>query len=127
MPRSARSLALVVALACASLALAGAGGCAGSGRGGDAASGGAPRDAAPTPTPGDPKLITGNGTIRHVAVEGGFFGIVGDDSARYDPGELDERFRHDGLRVRYDLRRNPGQMSFRMWGTLVTVVRLDSL
>jgi hypothetical protein len=83
--------------------------------------------ATPTPTPGDPTLITGTGTIRHLDLEGGFWGIVADDSTRYDPGTIDERFQHDGMRVRFDLRRNEGQMSIRQWGTLVTVVRLDSL
>ena len=81
----------------------------------------------PTPTPGDPTLITGSGTIRHLDLEGGFWGIVADDSTRYDPGSLDERFQHDGMRVRFDLRKSEGQMSFRQWGTLVTVVRLDPL
>jgi hypothetical protein len=81
----------------------------------------------PAPTPGDPTLITGSGTIRHLDLEGGFWGIVADDSTRYDPGSLDERFQHDGMRVRFDLRRSEGQMSFRQWGTLVTVVRLDPL
>jgi hypothetical protein len=83
--------------------------------------------ATPTPTPGDPTLITKNGTVRHLDIEGGFWGIVADDSTRYDPGTLDERFQHDGMRVRFDARKNEGQMSFRQWGTLVTIVRIDSL
>jgi len=108
-------LATFLVLACTSLALAG-GGC-----------GGASRSAAPTPTPGDPSLITGSGTVRFLDLEGGFYGIVADDSSRYDPGELDPRLRRDGLRVRFDLRKLEGAMSIRQWGTLVTVVRIDSL
>ena len=81
----------------------------------------------PTPTPGDPTLITGTGTIRHLDLEGGFWGIVADDSTRYDPGALDARFQQDGMRVRFDLRKAEGQMSIRQWGTMVTVVRLDPL
>jgi hypothetical protein len=84
-------------------------------------------DATPTPTPGDPDLITKNGTVRYLDLEGGFWGIVADDSTRYDPGTLDERFRQDGMRVRFDARRNEGQMSIRQWGTLVTIVRIDPL
>jgi hypothetical protein len=83
--------------------------------------------ATPTPTPGDPNLITKNGTIRHLDLEGGFWGIVADDSTHYDPGTLDERFQHDGMRVRFDARKNEGQMSIRQWGTLVTIVRIDPL
>ncbi len=80
-----------------------------------------------TPTPGDPNLITQSGTVRWLDLEGGFWGIVADDSTKYDPGTLDERFRKDGLRVRFDARKTEGQMSFRQWGTLVTIVRIDSL
>lgn len=81
----------------------------------------------PAPTPGDPALITKNGTVRHLDFEGGFWGIVADDSTRYDPGSLDPRFQHDGMRVRFDARRAEGQMSIRQWGTLVTIVRIDPL
>jgi hypothetical protein len=81
----------------------------------------------PTPTPGDPDLITKTGTVRHLDFEGGFWGIVADDSTRYDPGTLDSRFQVDGLRVRYDARVNAGQMSIRQWGTLVTIERIDRL
>lgn len=80
-----------------------------------------------TPTPGDPNLITKNGTVRWLDLEGGFWGIVADDSTRYDPGALDERFQKDGLRVRFDARKAENQMSIRQWGTLVTIVRIDSL
>jgi hypothetical protein len=111
-----KSLPLFLVLTLAGVALAGAGGC-----------GGASREGAPAPTPGDPTLITGSGTVRFLDLEGGFHGIVADDSARYDPGELDARFHRDGLRVRFDLRKVEGAMSIRQWGTIVTVVRIDSL
>lgn len=81
----------------------------------------------PTPTPGDPSLITMNGTVRHLDLEGGFWGIVADDSTHYDPGTLEPRFQHDGMRVRFDARKAEGQMSIRQWGTLVTIVRIDPL
>jgi len=118
-----------LALAAVLLLLVGAAGCndeddaANSGDTNSSAGSGA----TPTPTPGDPNLITKTGTVRHLDLEGGFWGIVADDSTRYDPGELDERFRQDGMRVRFDARRNEGQMSIRQWGTLVTIVRIDPL
>ncbi len=110
-----KNLPLFLALTLSGLAVSGAGGC-----------GSASRDGA-TPTPGDPTLITGSGTVQHLDLEGGFYGIVADDSSRYDPGELDPRYRRDGLRVRFDLRKIEGAMSIRQWGTIVTVVRIDSL
>ena len=81
----------------------------------------------PTPTPGDPGLITRSGTVRYLDFEGGFWGLVADDSTRYDPGALDPAYQRDGMRVRFDARRNEGQMSTRQWGTLVTIVRIDPL
>ena len=117
-----------LALAAALLLLVGAAGCNDeddAARSGDTSS--TESGATPTPTPGDPNLITKTGTVRHLDLEGGFWGIVADDSTRYDPGELDERFRQDGMRVRFDARRNEGQMSIRQWGTLVTIVRIDPL
>ena len=129
-----KHLPLFLALTLASLALVGAGGCGGASRDGSASSPPASPSSTPsnrptgtTPTPGDPTLLTGSGTVRHLDLEGGFYGIVADDSSRYDPGELDVFFRRDGLRVRFDLRRVEGAMSIRQWGTIVTVVRLDSL
>jgi hypothetical protein len=118
------SRAGILALSCLGLALLGFA-CAG--RSDDPTRSAEPPPGAPTPTPGDPDLITGSGTVQRLEIEGGFYGIVADEGAHYDPGELDARFRRDGLRVRFDLRRNPGQASMRQWGTLVTVVRIDSL
>jgi hypothetical protein len=121
---------LFLVLALSGLAVSGAGGCGGASRDGGASPPSATptnRPNAATPTPGDPTLITGSGTVHHLDLEGGFYGIVADDSARYDPGELDPRFRRGGLRVRFDLRRVEGAMSIRQWGTIVTVVRIDSL
>jgi len=121
-----KSLSFFLMLAGATMALVG--GCAGASRDGGAAS---PtptnRTRSATPTPGDPGLITGSGTVRFLDFEGGFYGIVADDSSRYDPGELGERLRRDGLRVRFDLRKVEGAMSLRQWGAIVTVVRIDSL
>jgi len=123
-------LLLFLVLALSGLALAGAGGCGGASRDGASTTPSSTPTNQPgsaTPTPGDPTLITGSGTVRHLDFEGGFYGIVADDSSRYDPGDLDPRFRHDGMRVRFDLRKVEGAMSIRQWGTIVTVVRIDSL
>ena len=123
-----KNLPLFLTLTLAGLALAGAGGCGGASReGGASSSTPTNRPSGTTPTPGDPTLLTGSGTVRYLDFEGGFYGIVADDSARYDPGELDPRFRRDGLRVRFDVRKIEGAMSIRQWGTMVTVVRIDSL
>lgn len=126
-PRPTARLVLALLLVLCAGAAGGAGGC-GSARDGAAKAPGTPTNAvdpAPTPTPGDSTLLTKTGTVRWLDLEGGFWGIVGDDSTHYDPGTLDERFQHDGMRVRFDARVNESQMSTRQWGRLVTLVRID--
>ncbi|MCS7242333.1 MAG: hypothetical protein NZ706_06645, partial [Candidatus Caldatribacterium sp.] len=39
------------------------------------------------------------GTVVYVPLEGGFFGILGDNGVQYEPVNLPEEFRVDGLRV----------------------------
>lgn len=70
-------------------------------------------------------VISGTGTIKQVGVEGGFFGIVGDDGQNYDPQNLPEDFKVDGQKVRFQLRKSENQASFHMWGIIVEVVKIE--
>jgi len=67
------------------------------------------------------------GTVVFVSIEGGFYGIKGDDGRNYDPVNLPEEFRKDGLRVRYDVRELKDRASFHMWGTMVEIVHIERL
>jgi len=73
------------------------------------------------------QTVEGTGTIRFLAFEGGFYGIVADDSTRYDPGELDDAFREDGLRVRFELTPQEGMMTTRQWGTPADVHSIEKM
>jgi hypothetical protein len=44
------------------------------------------------PNPSDPNVIQATGVVQHQDIEGGFFGLVADDGAKYDPGTLPEAF-----------------------------------
>lgn len=70
---------------------------------------------------GDPLLIQGKGMIRHVQVEGGFYGIVGDDGNKYDPINLPAEFQKDNLRVEFKGKLLKDRVSFHMWGTLIEI------
>lgn len=70
-------------------------------------------------------LIRGTGTIKQIGVEGGFFGIVGDDGQNYDPQNLPEEYQIDGLKVKYQLKKKEDQASFHMWGIIVEVVKIE--
>ncbi|MGI9175697.1 MAG: hypothetical protein ACR2GR_10310 [Rhodothermales bacterium] len=65
------------------------------------------------PAPQD--IVSGVGTIRYVDLEGGFYGLVANDSTRYTPTNLDAEFQEDGLEVRF---RGELQdvMTMQMWG-----------
>jgi hypothetical protein len=72
-------------------------------------------------------IITGSGTIRFINLEDGFFGIVGDDGNRYDPINLEEEFRVDGLRVEFKLKKRPEGVSIHMWGIPVEVLEIKKI
>ncbi len=71
--------------------------------------------------------VEGTGTVQYQNLEGGFFGIVADDGARYDPVNLPEELRQDGLRVRFRGRLLKEGVSIHMWGAMVELERTERL
>jgi hypothetical protein len=78
------------------------------------------------PKPSDPNMIQATGVVQHQDIEGGFFGIVADDGAKYDPGTLPEAFQKDGLKVKFTARKTNG-MTTRMWGTTVEIQKIEAV
>lgn len=76
-------------------------------------------------TAGD--LVEGTGTINHIELEGGFYGIVTDDGRQFDPVDLEESFKEDGLRVRFRAQTVEGVASIHMWGTLVEIISIERI
>jgi hypothetical protein len=74
----------------------------------------------------DTAMISGTGTIRHMDIEGGFFGIVTDDSLNYDPGTLAPAFQKEGLRVKFQ-GRPTNATSLRMWGKPIELKSIEPL
>lgn len=52
------------------------------------------------------------GKIQKINLEGGFFGIIGDDGQKYDPVNLADEFRKDGLAVKFTVRERPAPSAF---------------
>ncbi|HET7458110.1 MAG TPA: hypothetical protein VFJ74_10710 [Gemmatimonadaceae bacterium] len=72
--------------------------------------------------------VSGTGTVRYIALEGGFFAIVGSDGKTYDPqGGLPAALRHDGLRVSYDGYICGDCASIHMVGDIVVLTRVSQL
>jgi len=66
------------------------------------------------------------GTVTYLSFEGGFYGIVGDDGKHYDPINMPQEFRVDGLRVRFTANFTD-YMSYHMWGYVVRLVSIERL
>lgn len=65
------------------------------------------------------------GTVRHVALEGGFYGIVAEGGRRYDPVNLPDDFKQDGLSVICRARVLRDRASFHMWGQLIEIIEIQ--
>jgi len=75
----------------------------------------------------DEGQISGNGTITYVDLEGGFYGIVGDDGNRYLPLDLGREHQVDGMRVAYTVELEKDTTTIQQWGTPVRVVSLEPI
>ena len=70
-------------------------------------------------------MITG--IVLHVPVEGGFYGLLADNGTKYDPTNLPQEYRHNGLRVRFQVVPKKGMVSIHMWGTIVEILKIEKI
>jgi len=75
-------------------------------------------------TPDTVRIVSGTGLVRHIDLEGGFYGIVDDLGERYDPSNLPEDFKVDSLRVRYEATVTD-KMTTHMWGRPVDIITIE--
>jgi inhibitor of cysteine peptidase len=67
------------------------------------------------------------GTITYVSLEGGFFGIVGDDGKNYLPLNLDKQYEQDGLRVAFEYEPVKDVATIQMWGEPVNLTFIEPI
>ncbi|MBN1165679.1 MAG: hypothetical protein JXA44_00955 [Methanospirillaceae archaeon] len=72
-------------------------------------------------------LISGQGTVQYIDLEGGFFGILDDDGSRYYPLNLDPLYSQDQLRAAYNLTPEKDVVTFAMWGTPVRILDMHRI
>ncbi len=65
------------------------------------------------------------GTIVFKNLEGGFFVIEGDDGRIYDPVNLEDAFKRDGLKVNVVATLKPDMGSIRMVGDIIEIVTIS--
>jgi inhibitor of cysteine peptidase len=68
-----------------------------------------------------------SGTVTYQDLEGGFYGILGDDGRKYEPLDLDARYRENGLRVAFEATPAKDAVSTRMWGTPVNLGFIEEI
>ncbi len=72
-------------------------------------------------------IIYETGTVKFVNLEGGFYGIIGDDNQSYDPINLSREFQVDDLRVYFRAKIRNDIVSVHMWGTLVEILEIEEI
>ena len=76
-------------------------------------------------------IIEGTGTINYIDLEGGFYGIISDNSfygfKSLDPINLPVEFQEDGLRVKFKARILWNRVSFHMWGLMVEILEIEQI
>ena len=71
------------------------------------------------------QMITG--TILHIPIEGGFYGLLADNGTKYDPINLPEEYKQNGLRVKFYILQKKSMASIHMWGTIAEIVKIEKL
>jgi len=68
-----------------------------------------------------------SGTVKSIELEGGFFGLVGDDGQNYDPINLPDEYRIDNLRVYFKGLIRPDLASIHQWGIMLELTEITRL
>ena len=73
----------------------------------------------------DETLIDQTGKVLFIALEGGVYGIQGNDGKNYDPVNLPPAFQKHDLLVRFTARERKDQVSFHQCGAIVEIIAIE--
>ena len=71
--------------------------------------------------------IKTTGTVEYISLEGGFWGIVADDNAHYEPTNLSPKFMQKGLHVQFTATISKVQHLTPMWGIDIDIINMSTL
>ena len=72
-------------------------------------------------------VVSGTGTVKYIDLEGGFYGIIGDNGEYYDPTNLSQEFQEDCLRIHFEAKILEDIVNTHMWGTMVEITKIEML
>jgi inhibitor of cysteine peptidase len=73
------------------------------------------------------EAVSGTGTVKFVDLEGGFYGIMGDNDQQYEPINLEQTYQEDGLRIRFQAKIRQDMASIHMWGKIIEITKIEIL
>jgi inhibitor of cysteine peptidase len=73
------------------------------------------------------ETVSETGIVKYIDLEGGFYGIVGDDDQQYEPMNLDQTYQQDGLHVSFQARIREDIASIHMWGKIIEITKIEKL
>ena len=71
--------------------------------------------------------VANRGTIVYLDLEGGFYGITADDGTNYDPINLPDAFKTEGMRVTFIGFVRKDMASTHMWGQILEISKIEEL
>jgi len=74
-----------------------------------------------------PNQFTTTGTVTYIDLEGGFYGIIGDNQENYDPINLPDKFQKEGLKVRFTAIYRDDLANFHMWGRIIEILQIEEI
>ena len=67
------------------------------------------------------------GQVYYANIEGGFYGIIGDDGIKYQPTNLPRKFKKEGLSLKFDVKIKDSTVSAFQWGTIVELSNVSEI
>lgn len=71
--------------------------------------------------------FTATGTVIYIDLEGGFYGIIGDNQENYDPINLPDEFQQEGLKTSFTAKYRDDLANFHMWGRIIEILQIEAI
>jgi hypothetical protein len=73
------------------------------------------------------EILEGTGEIVFIGLEGGFFGIKSDDGDYYDPINLADDFKVEGLKIHFIAKIRSDVVTYHMWAKIIELIFIEEI